>query len=49
MKSVVSVVIELPEGAEALLSLGSGFKVSPTDAMLAGLERLFGANVTELR
>jgi DNA polymerase-3 subunit alpha len=45
----VSVVIELAEGAEALLSLGSSFKVAPTDAMLAGLERLFGENVAELR
>jgi DNA polymerase-3 subunit alpha len=45
----VNVVIELPEGAEALLSLGTSLRVSPTDAMLAGLERLFGENVAELR
>jgi len=45
----VSVVIELAEGAEAILSLGSSLRVAPTDAMLAGLERLFGENVAELR
>ncbi|HKQ68549.1 MAG TPA: DNA polymerase III subunit alpha [Polyangiaceae bacterium] len=45
----VSVVIELPGGAEATLSLGNAFKVLPSDAMLAGLERLFGENVAELR
>jgi len=45
----VSVVIELADGAEALLSLGASLKVAPSDAMLAGLERLFGENVAELR
>jgi DNA polymerase III subunit alpha len=45
----VSVVIELEGGAEALLSLGAGLRVSPSDAMLANLERLFGQNVAELR
>jgi DNA polymerase-3 subunit alpha len=45
----VSVVIELADGAEALLALGAGLRVSPTDAMLASLERLFGGNVAELR
>ena len=45
----VSVVIQLADGAEAVLALGNGFKVAPSDAMLAGLERLFGENVAELR
>ncbi len=45
----VSVVIELANGAEAVLAVGSSLKVAPSDAMLAGLERLFGANVAELR
>ena len=44
----VSVVIALADGAEAVLSV-NGFKVAPSDAMLAGLERLFGENVAELR
>ena len=45
----VNVVIELHDGAQAILSLGATLKVSPSDAMLAGLERLFGENVAELR
>jgi DNA polymerase III subunit alpha len=45
----VSVVIELGDGAEAVLAVSSGLKVSPSDAMLARLERLFGTNVAELR
>jgi DNA polymerase III alpha subunit len=45
----VSVVIDLGEGQQAVLALGQSLKVSPTDAMLAGLERLFGQNVAELR
>ena len=44
----VSVVISLADGAEAVLSV-NGFKVAPSEAMLAGLERLFGENVAELR
>jgi DNA polymerase-3 subunit alpha len=45
----VNVVIELADGAQAILSLGASIKVAPSDAMLAGLERLFGENVAELR
>jgi DNA polymerase-3 subunit alpha len=45
----VSVVIQLADGAQAVLALGSSLRVTPSDAMLAGLERLFGANVAELR
>jgi DNA polymerase III subunit alpha len=45
----VSLVIDLGDGAQALLSLGSALRVAATDEMLAGLERLFGENVAELR
>jgi DNA polymerase-3 subunit alpha len=45
----VNVVIDLGDGAQAILSLGATLKVTPNDAMLAGLERLFGENVAELR
>jgi hypothetical protein len=48
-KCPVSLVIDLGDGAEALLSLGASLRVAATDEMLAGLERLFGENVTELR
>jgi DNA polymerase III subunit alpha len=46
---LVNVVIDLGEGQQAVLSLGQTLKVAPSDAMLAGLERLFGQNVAELR
>jgi hypothetical protein len=45
----VSVIIEIGDGAEAVLAVNHGLKVAPSDAMLAGLERLFGENVAELR
>jgi hypothetical protein len=45
----VNVVIGLGDGAQAVLSLGATPKVTPNGAMLAGLERLFGENVAELR
>jgi DNA polymerase III subunit alpha len=45
----VSVVIELQDGAQAVLSVGPSMRVTPSDDMLAGLERLFGENVAELR
>jgi len=45
----VQLVIETEEGAEAVLSLGEGLRVEPTDEMLASLERIFGHGVTELR
>jgi len=45
----VSVVIDLGDGAQAILALSAAIKVAPSDAMLAGLERLFGENVAELR
>ena len=45
----VQVVIELEDGAEAVLSLGSEVRVEPSDGMLASLERLFGQSVVRLR
>jgi DNA polymerase-3 subunit alpha len=45
----VSLTIELANGDRAVFALGASLKVSPSDAMLAGLERLFGENVAELR
>jgi DNA polymerase-3 subunit alpha len=44
----VDLVLSLPEGARAFLSV-EGTRVDPSDAMLAGLERLFGDTVAELR
>ncbi|HVJ20747.1 MAG TPA: DNA polymerase III subunit alpha, partial [Polyangiaceae bacterium] len=43
----VEIVLEL-EGAEAVLDL-DGTRITPTDAFLGGLERVFGAAVAELR
>jgi DNA polymerase-3 subunit alpha len=45
----VQVIIETDDGSEAVLSLGTGIRVEPSDAMLANLERLFGIKVAELR
>jgi len=39
----------LPDGAEAILGLGKGFRVEVSDPVLAGLERVFGEQVAELR
>ncbi|HHH10504.1 MAG TPA: DNA polymerase III subunit alpha, partial [Sorangium sp.] len=44
----VQLVLTMPTGAEAVLSLG-GLRVAPNDALLSALERLFGRNVAELR
>jgi len=43
----VSMVIKLNQGAEAVLSLDK-YKVEPSDALLANLERVFGERVVEL-
>lgn len=43
----VELVLEL-EGAEAVLDL-DGTRITPTDAFLGGLERMFGGSVAELR
>ena len=44
----VEVVLVLEDGSEAVLAL-VGTRVRPNDAMLAGLERVFGQSVAELR
>jgi DNA polymerase-3 subunit alpha len=44
----VDLVLALPEGARAVMTI-EGTRVDPSDAMLSGLERLFGGTVTELR
>jgi len=44
----VELILELPGGSEAILDL-VGTRVTPSDAVLGGLERLFGATVAELR
>jgi DNA polymerase-3 subunit alpha len=44
----VELVIELADGAQAVLDL-DGTRVTPTDALLGGLERIFGGTVAELR
>jgi len=43
----VELVLELPEGAEAVLELDAT-RVTPSEALLGGLERAFGS-VAELR
>jgi len=45
----VQLIIQLDDGAEAVLALGKDLRVEPTDAMLARLEKLFGEKVAELR
>jgi DNA polymerase-3 subunit alpha len=45
----VAVHVTLGNGAEATLSLGPGHRVEIGDALLAGFERIFGAQVAELR
>jgi DNA polymerase-3 subunit alpha len=44
----VELVIELSDGAQAVLDL-DGTRVTPSDALLGGLERIFGGTVAELR
>jgi DNA polymerase III subunit alpha len=44
----VELVLALPDGAEAVMSL-DGTRVTPSDAVLGGLERMFGGGVAELR
>ncbi|WP_437737956.1 DNA polymerase III subunit alpha [Sorangium sp. So ce1335] len=45
----VQLVIQLDDGAEAVLALGRDLRVEPNDAMLGRLEKLFGEKVAELR
>lgn len=45
----VTLHLTLPDGAEAVLSLGKDYRVEVGDPVLAGLERVFGEQVAELR
>ena len=45
----VTLHLTLPDGAEAVLSLGKDYRVDVGDPVLAGLERVFGEQVAELR
>jgi DNA polymerase-3 subunit alpha len=45
----VQLLIQLDDGAVAVLALGRDLQVSPSDGMLASLEKLFGEKVAELR
>jgi DNA polymerase-3 subunit alpha len=45
----VTLTLSLDDGAEVQLSLGPEFRVEASDPMLAGLEKLFGERVAELR
>ena len=45
----VTLTFVLDGGAEVALALGSEYRVEASDQMLAGLERLFGEKVVELR
>ncbi len=44
----VDLIVSLPDGAEATLEL-TQLRVTPSDVVLAGLERMFGDTVAELR
>jgi DNA polymerase-3 subunit alpha len=45
----VTLYLALPDSAEAVLALGREFRVDVSDPVLAGLERVFGEQVAELR
>jgi hypothetical protein len=45
----VMLVLAMKDGAEAMLSLGKAFRVEVSDEVLAGLEKIFGEQVAELR
>ena len=45
----VTLVLAMKDGAEAFLQLGKNYRVEVSDEMLAGLERVFGEQVAELR
>ncbi len=45
----VTVMLTLESGAEAVLGLGRAYRVEIGDEVLAGLERVFGEQVAELR
>jgi DNA polymerase-3 subunit alpha len=45
----VELIIDVEDGAQAVLNLRPELRVEPSDRMLASLERLFGSGVAELR
>jgi DNA polymerase-3 subunit alpha len=45
----VTLQLTMPDGAEAVLALGKEYRVEVGDPVLAGLERVFGEQVAELR
>jgi DNA polymerase-3 subunit alpha len=45
----VTLHVALPDGAEAVLALGRDYRVEVGDALLAGIEKVFGEQVAELR
>jgi hypothetical protein len=45
----VTLYIGFADGAEAVLSLGEGWRVDVSDTLLSGIERVFGEQVAELR
>jgi DNA polymerase-3 subunit alpha len=45
----VSLHVGFADGAEAVLSLGEAWRVEVSDALLSGIERVFGQQVAELR
>ena len=45
----VALYVGFPDGAEAVLTLGEAWRVDVADALLSGIERIFGEQVAELR
>jgi DNA polymerase-3 subunit alpha len=45
----VALYLSFPDGAEATLTLGEAWRVDVADALLSGIERIFGEQVAELR
>ncbi len=45
----VALYVAFPDGAEAVLTLGEAWRVEVGDALLSGIERVFGEQVSELR
>jgi DNA polymerase-3 subunit alpha len=45
----VALHVSFADGAEAVLTLGDGWRVDVGDALLSGIERIFGEQVAELR
>jgi DNA polymerase-3 subunit alpha len=45
----VTIAVAMPDSAEAVIALGKDYRVEVGDPLLAGLERVFGEQVAELR